>query len=250
MKKKSLIIIVGLVLTLIIIAGGIWCWGNGKVVKNNIVQNEIGEEIYINKENNQQNESETESDKPTPPSSEDWRTAKWKIYRDEKNGFEVKYPETFSPDIVDISKRKDYREGDVLLMHKDTLRYINELNYGAAQIDNSVYISVEDNKNNLSLMDWVKENNQKYSWTCNNEFNEKRVRCEKGGITESMAKPITINNNKAMLMSEQSIGDNSIILFLLKNKKIVQFYYKYGGYHMNDGDNFFKKMMESFRIIN
>ncbi len=210
---------------------------------------ESGNDQNQNQETQNANNQEMKQDEIKPPNREDWRDAKWITYKDKKNGFEVKYPDSFSLNMGDNSKcqNQDCRRGNISLEHKDTLRYIREINYGAAQIDYSVYILVRDNKENLSLYDWILKNNHYYSLACNNDFNKNRTKCEDGGMYPQV-KVTTINNKKAILIEEYSIGDNSIILFSLKNK-IVQFYLNGGSIDFNNGDNFFKKMMESFKII-
>lgn len=97
-------------------------------------------------------------------------------------------------------------------------------------------------------MNWIKNNNNRYSLECNNIYKEDRIKCENNHGMNSQVKLIIIDNKKAALINEYSIMSNSIVLFSLRDK-IIQFYLYGDHIDSNNGDNFFNKMMESFRII-
>jgi hypothetical protein len=65
---------------------------------------------------------------------------------------------------------------------------------------------------------------------------------------ETQLREITIGNNKAVVISEGSIMDNSIVLFAVKGR-VVQFYSNGTDIDQNNGDNFFRKMLASFEIL-
>lgn len=243
MIKKT--IFVGIILFLFTATAVFWSMREIRKQEGQVQQVAQQQKTEKNKQVEDHDDPGTENVKIKPPNREDWRVAEWKTYKDKKNGFEIKYPETFSPEILDISSYVNYQEGDVLIMHKDTVRYLRELNYAAAQIDYSVYITIKENKRELSLLDWIIENNHQYNLICKNEHGHSMVSCEDVEI-DTQVELIKIKDKEALLMREASIMDNSIILFSLEGK-IVQFHLNGEDIRSNDGDNFFARMMETFK---
>ncbi|MDQ1286399.1 MAG: hypothetical protein QG663_1833 [Thermodesulfobacteriota bacterium] len=224
----------------VLAAGGFWAWErNEKKADNQISQNEEIEKSSTSEASDHQNETENNSNRPVPPNSEDWRTAEWKVYRDEKNGFEIKYPDSHFVDTVFGNNISVY------IRHSDTVSYRKERG-GIHDVPelNLVEISVYKNKDRFSLIDWVKHNNE----SCINCSENSPNRECKNGCSFNKMETLIINGQEVLAVDEPSIVDDEDVYFDLKGK-IVKFYVRGLNLKMNDGDNFFKKMMESFKII-
>jgi len=139
MNKK---IAIGAIILIIVLAigAGVWRWENKR--KEEMVQNQAQIKVNENVQKKENNTTEItkNGDDIRLPNTEDWRSAEWLTYTDKKNGFEIKYPNSFYLDKSQYINDPNYHIEDVEIRHIDTVRYIKEMGGYPPETNNVVKV--------------------------------------------------------------------------------------------------------------
>jgi len=211
-KKISTPIAIGIITILVIIVGGFALWQRAEITKE---ENMPLPEIQIP----EKKEIKDETAGLVPSEVEGWQT-----YRNEEYGFEVKYPEEW---IVIKEEKNDYPIFYVLFGEKKESEINKELQAG--EIRRAAWLSLYENKENLSL----------YDWTINKFGNPQEK--DKGKLSE-----IKINNQNGFKYEFMSMGLETDILFS-EDKKVINIGTVLDG--CDDLETIFNQILSTFKFI-
>ncbi len=213
MSHKKHIITICIILLIVTTLGVFWYTQKNTVIP---VNTEIQKEVQHEKE-------------ILLPNIEDWKEAEWITYQDVENGFEFQYPDTFILRYNSLNERQ--KKNNIYLSHIDTERYVNEwstINDGPIQLMLAIEVSIWNNENKYSLIEWF------------DVYKEK-------DIEYTRIEKYQVDNRDVLRVSENSIQSNDAIYFLFNNK-IIEFHLQ--GSSIDELHvGFFVKILKSFREI-